>query len=101
MDVQVLIERVEGNGYLARSAFGLTAQGATAEEALQGFRAELQRRLSAGGQLTIASLPSTTPPPNPWLSIIGTWNPSDPVIQEWEQILEANRRAADNDPNVF
>ncbi len=49
MEIPVLIEPVGPNGFRARSGepFGLTAEGATREEALQKLREMVQNRIAA------------------------------------------------------
>ena len=53
MDIPVLIEPVAGNGYRAVGVglAPLTAEGATAEEALHRLRELLASRLAAGARL--------------------------------------------------
>jgi len=106
MDVQVLIERVEGNGYLARSALGLSAQGATPEEAVRNLKDETERRLANGARLTVMSLPPKHPwaiqvsqDPNPWRAVTGIYDPNNPMIQEWLAAIEEYRRSRDTDPD--
>lgn len=108
MEMQVVVERVEGNGYLARTPLGWSAEGPTPEEAVRNLQQEATRKLAGGATLTTIRVPTTNQKfmrvpddPNPWRALIGTWDPNDPVIQEWRRIIEENRRAADDDPNVF
>jgi hypothetical protein len=109
MEMQVVVERVEGNGYLARTPLGWSAEGLTPEEAVKNLQQEAARKLAGGATLTTIRVPTTgekfirVPDPNvdPWEALIGTWDPNDPVIQEWQQIIEENRRSRDNDPDAF
>ena len=104
MDVQVLIERGEGNGYVARSGFGLTAEGATPDDALRNLKNETERRLVNGGGLTVMSFSPSQPwaiqvsqDPNPWRAVTGIYDPNNPMIQEWLAAIEEYRRSRDND----
>lgn len=106
MDVPVLIERVEGNGFIARSAFGLTAEGATPDEAARNLKDAIQRKLDDGGSLTMMNDPSHYPwaiqvsqDPNPWRAVTGIYDPNNPMIQEWLAAVEEYRRSRDNDPD--
>ena len=93
MEIPVLIEPVAGNGFRATaSAFPLTAEGATREEALQRLREGVQARLRSGAQLTLLEV---TPAENPWLAMAGMRDPRDPIVQEWKQIMAERRREED------
>ncbi len=48
MKVPVLIKRVEGNGFVALSSLGLTAEGVTPAEAVQKLKDVTQRTLADG-----------------------------------------------------
>ena len=39
--------------------------------------------------------------PPPYAKFIGTWDPNDPVIEEWKKCIEEYRREVDADPNIF
>jgi hypothetical protein len=38
---------------------------------------------------------------NPWLQMAGMIDLEDPLVKEWIQILEENRRKADEDPDYL
>lgn len=111
MELAVLVEPVGGR-WEARTGppWGLSAGGATADEAVAGVRAELARRVAAGAVVTTVTVPGPNgaaagvfnpPPPgfNPSLAVAGTLDLNDPVVQEWLAIIEQNRREMDADPN--
>jgi predicted RNase H-like HicB family nuclease len=97
MEIPVLIEPVAGNGFRARSAepLGITAEGATSEEALQKVRQEIQNRLAAGTRLVSVEVPSD----HARARFAGIYSDDDPLVQEWLEIMAENRRRADEDPN--
>jgi predicted RNase H-like HicB family nuclease len=98
MEIPVLLERIEGNGYRARGVepFGITTEGATKDEALRKLRELLTARLKSGSEITTITIPEQD---NPWLRVCGTLDPNDPLVQEWEEIMKENRRKADEDPD--
>jgi hypothetical protein len=100
MQIPVLIEPVAGNGYRARAAepFALSAQGATRGDALQKLRELIGDKLRSGAEIVPLELPGAD---NPWLNPIGRLNPEDPLVKEWIQIMEENRRKADEDPDYL
>ena len=100
MQIPVLIEPVAGNGFLARGleAAAASAHGATQQEALENLRKLLQGRVPPGAQLV--SLQLTASGEGPWERVAGIFDPEDPLVQEWKQIMAENRKAADADPDV-
>jgi hypothetical protein len=92
MTIPVWIEPL-GGGHFRATALTLTAEGATPEEAQEKL-AQLVRGRMAGGA-SIGSLEQ--PPANPWLQMAGMWDPNDPLIQEWKQIMTENRRLEDSE----
>ena len=98
MDIPVLIEPVAGNGYRASSGppLGLNAEGPTRDEALANLRRLLDQRLAGGAQVTVLSVPEAS---NPWIEFAGMFNPDDPLVKEWIEIMAENRRKADEDPD--
>ena len=100
MRIPVLLEPVMGNGYRARGAepFPLTAEGATPDQALARLKEMIQANLAPGAQ--VVSL-EVALPEGPAPSNTGYFDPSDPLVQEWREIMAENRRKADEDPNVL
>ena len=94
MEIDVLIEPVAGNGYRASGAspFAFTAEGATKEEALRKLQDLIKGKLSAGSEVTRLKIPAGD---NPWLAMAGMWDPEDPLIKEWKQVMAENRRQED------
>jgi predicted RNase H-like HicB family nuclease len=99
MQIPVLVERVDSNGYRARGPepFGLTAEGSTEEEALQKLRELVQSRLAAGARLVQLDVPEE----HPWARFVGRWKEGDPVIEEWKKAVEEYRRQIDEDPDAL
>src|SRR5690242_7695159 len=97
MQIPVLIERVEGNGYRARGGepFALTAEGATREEALQRLREVIKSRL-ADAECVSVEVPTTD---NPWLRLEGVYK-DDPLFDEWQAAIAEYRRQVDLDPDA-
>jgi hypothetical protein len=100
MQIPVLIERVAGNGYRARGGepFALSAEGASRDEALRKLRDLIGEKLRTGAEIVALDLPVND---NPWLRMAGTLNLEDPLVKEWIQIMEENRRRDDEDPDTL
>jgi hypothetical protein len=98
MEILVQVVQIAGNGYQARGGepFALTAEGATQEEAVAKLGDLIHERLGSGANRLTLRVNVTE---NPWLAIAGTLDKDDPLVQEWKQIMEENRRAADQDPD--
>jgi predicted RNase H-like HicB family nuclease len=97
MQIPVLIEPVANNGFSARTGepLSLSAEGSTAEEALRNLRASLDRHLSNGKQLRLVDITPT----NPWLALVGTHDPNDPLVQEWKREMAMYRQEIEDDPD--
>ncbi|SRR6266404_914683 len=100
MQIPVLLEAVPGSGYRASGGepFAISVQGATREEALQKLRESINEKLSTGAEIVSLELPVNH---NPWLRMAGTLDPEDPLVKEWIQIMEENRRKTDEDPDYL
>ncbi|HZV06584.1 MAG TPA: hypothetical protein VE999_16000 [Gemmataceae bacterium] len=100
MKVPVLIELIPGEGFRATAGlpFNLTADGKTRDEVLQKIRSLIDAKLSAGAEIVELEFPM---PENPWLRGIGTLDLEDPLVKEWIQIMEENRRKADEVPDYL
>jgi len=118
MQIPVLVEPVAGRGFVARAGapFGWSAEGATAEEAVARLREQAAAFATGGGRVAAVEVPevgdplaalravgAVVPPPgdHPLLKWAGTWDPNDPLVQEWMKAIEEYRRQIDNDPNVY
>ncbi len=99
MLIPVLLEPVSGNGYRARGAepFALTAEGTTPDQALARLKEMIQASLATGAQVVVLEV---SMPEVPATRIKGVFDPNDPLVQEWKEIMAENRRKADKDPDV-
>src|SRR5438128_1445506 len=99
MQIPVLIEPVSGNGYRARGVepFALTAEGATPDQALSSLRELLKSRLVGGAQIVPLEIPPTE---HPLAQFAGMFK-DDPLFEEVLQIMEEQRRQADEDPDYL
>ena len=100
MQVPILIEWLPDNSFRATAGFpfSLTAEGKTRDEVLQKIRELIDGHLTVGREILQLEVAI---PENPWLRDVGTLDPEDPLVQEWIQIMEENRRKADNDPDFL
>jgi len=96
MKIPVLVEPLSGNGFRVSGSepFALTAEGPTCEEALRKLQQLIEGKLKAGAEIVHLEVPDGE---NPWLRIAGTLDPNDPMVQEWIQVMDENRRLADAD----
>ncbi len=101
MDVSVIIEPVTGNGYREIGAgglsVGLTAEGATAAQAIDRLAELIQSRLNAGAKLAELRVGSGAAP---WKEDAGYLRDS-PVYQAWREAIEEYRRQLDEDPEAL
>ena len=97
MQIPVLIEKVNENGYRARGGepLALSADGASQEEALANLKEKLQARLNNGATLLPLELPSAT---HPLTEFAGMFK-GDPLLKEWKKSMKAYRRKVDKDAN--
>ena len=76
--------------------FGLTAEGATREEALAKLKEQVQARLGGGAELVALEV---GPAQHPWMPFAGMFK-DDPDFKEVLEIMTENRRTMDDDPDV-
>ena len=95
MQVPVLVELLP-DGFRATVGFpfSLTAEGKTRDEVLQKIRSMIEANLIIGREILQLEIAI---PDNPWLRGIGTLDLEDPLVKEWIQIMEENRRKIDDD----
>ena len=95
----MLIEKVDQNGYRVRGGepFAVTVEGATREEAIEKYRDQINRQLSAGAEVVQVEIGRQE---RPWEKYRGMWAEDDPVIDEWLKCIEEYRREVDADPNI-
>lgn len=99
MQITVLIEEMNGQGFRASSAlpFGVSAEGATREEALAKLKDEVDARIKNGAQLVTIE---TAGEPNPWLDAAGMYR-DDPLFDEWQQAIAEYRDQVDRDDDCL
>lgn len=98
MDVSVIIERVNENGYRATAMVPtpVVAEGSSREEAVNRVRTLIEEKF-ARAELVHLTIPVPAEP-NPWLAIAGTWR-DHPDIDEVVENIEAYRREVNENPN--
>ena len=88
MEVSVILEQVESNGYRASCGepFAATAEGGTREEALDRLRGMLADKFAAGAEVVRLHVPVRQAKGPIW--------PDDEITRDWlEGIAEARKRA--------
>jgi predicted RNase H-like HicB family nuclease len=95
MQIPVLIEPVQNNGYRATTGLPLvvSAQGATREEALLHLQQALQTRLSNGTELTAVEVATEHP-----LARFAGMFKDNPLFDEWQQAIAEYRQQVEDDP---
>ena len=96
MQIPILIERVNGNGYRSRGGepFNLSAEGATREEVLAALRQQLHERLSTGAEVVSLEVAAE---PHPLARFAGMFK-DDPLFGSWQKSIAKYRRDRDADP---
>jgi hypothetical protein len=101
VEVPVIIEPVTGNGYRATGAgglsVGLTAEGATAAEAIDRLVDQVRMRVDAGAKLAELSVAAGAAP---WKQDAGYLH-DDPLYEPWREAMEEYRRQLDEDPGAL
>src|SRR5688572_15806007 len=97
MDVSVILEQVNKNGYRATALvpMPLVAEAATRDQAVERISALIREKL-AGAELIQVEVGDTTKP-NPWLAIAGTWR-DHPDVDDVAENIAAYRREVDAEP---
>ena len=97
MEVPILVEPAHGNGYRATGAgglsVGLTAEGATAEEAIDRLADQVRMRVKAGAQLAELNFDDSAAP---WKQDAGYLR-DDSLYEPWRAAMEEYRRQLDED----
>jgi hypothetical protein len=97
----VIVEPVAGNGYRATGAggisVGLTAEGATASEAIDRLAEMIQTRLQTGAKLAELNVAAGAAP---WKQDAGCLG-NTPLYQPWREAMEEYRRQLDEDPEAL
>jgi len=101
MELAVLLEPVAGNGYRAIGTEGLTvglsAEGATREEALEQLGKLVEARVAKGAEIRPLQVPAG---PHPWSRFAGSLR-DEPLFDAWKQAMEDYRRRLDEDPDAL
>src|ERR1700682_680263 len=99
MQIPVLVERVKGNGYRARGKdpFGVSAKGATREEALAKLRAKIQARLQNGTEIVGREVGERA---HPLAEFAGMFK-DDPDFEDVLKIIADNRKRMNEDPDAL
>jgi hypothetical protein len=99
MQIPVLVEPIDGNGYRARGGepLPLTAEGPTREAALAKLKKKLQARLRNGAEIVPLEVASE---PHPWMEFAGMLDPNDPLVKDWEKAMADYRRKIDAHPEL-
>ena len=94
MEIPVLIETVNNNGYRARSGepLPLCAEGASPSEALKNLRQMMDSRLQNGTQMTTLKIGTE----NPWEKMDGVFE-EEPLFDEWQKAIENYRQQVEED----
>lgn len=98
MDISVILERVNENGYRATALMPLpvVTEASTREQALEQISTLLCEKLS-GAELVHVDVPGTTSA-NPWMAIAGTWR-DNAELDEVGRNIDAYRRQVNADPS--
>ncbi len=99
MEIPVLIEPVANNGYRAScpSVGGLSAEGATPDEAMSKLREQVASRLRNGTQVATLRIPAAHVE-NPWVEFAGMFK-DDPLFDDWQRSIAEYRREVEADPD--
>lgn len=93
MQLPVLVEPAAGEGYRACTGqpFGLSAEGATREEAIHRLRPEIEGRLQTGAEIVPLEIPM---PAHPLAAFAGMFR-NNPLFTEWQEAIAEIRRQAE------
>jgi hypothetical protein len=101
VEVPVIIEQVTGSGYRVTGAgglsIGLTAEGATAAEAIDRLAEQVRIRVNAGAKLAELSVAAGVAP---WKQDAGYLH-DEPLYELWHEAMEDYRRKLDEDPEAL
>jgi hypothetical protein len=101
VELPVIVEPLVGNGFRAIGAgglsLGLTAEGATAAEAIDRLAEQVRTRLDAGAKLAALSVPAEAAA---WKADAGYLR-DDPLFEAWREAMEERRNQLDEDPEAL
>jgi len=97
MQIPILIEPMNGNGYRSRGGeqFALSAEGATREEVLAKLREQFDARLRNDTEIVSLDVPAE---PHPLAQFAGMFS-DDPLFESWQKSIAKYRRETDANPN--
>ena len=101
MQIPFLVEPVANHGYRATCGppLGVSAEGATRDEAIDKLEVLLRDRLTNGVEVVAAEVPARAVD-NPWVKRAGMFK-DDPMFAEVLEIMKENRRKDDEDPGYL
>ncbi len=92
MQIPIVVEKVKGAGWRARSGEPLadSAEGATPDEAMRKLREVLTERIHAGAKLMRLDIPAAD---DPWVMVAGMLEDEpDDSFEEFQRAIAENRR---------
>jgi hypothetical protein len=98
MEITVLLEPKEGQGYRASSGSPLVteAEGISREEALCNLRMQIEHKVRSGAEILTLEVGE---PAHSWTRFAGTLK-NDPLAEAWVQAMAEYRTSVDNDPHA-
>jgi len=98
MEIPVLLERLPGGGFQARSGdpLNLTTQGDSPAVALRKLRELIDIRINSGTVLMSLEVPSSPPSPHPGAGIYR----DEPLFDAWRAAIDEYRQEIENDPDI-
>jgi hypothetical protein len=95
MEITILLEPVDGDGYRATGVrpLDVVVEAPTREEALAKFREQLQARLKNGAELVALEVGTQA---HPLARYVGMFK-DDPLVQDWKKSMAQYRRRVDKD----
>lgn len=101
VEVHVIIEPVNGNGYRVTGAgglsVGLTSEGATVAEAVERLAEQVRTRVRAGARLTELNVAAGAAP---WTQDAGYLR-EERIFEEWREAIEEYRHKLDEDSEAL
>jgi hypothetical protein len=93
VQIPIVVERIENNGYRARSGepFALTAEGQTADLAAKNLEDLIAIRVKDAVKVMTLEVPGNS---HPWMPMAGMYE-NDPLFDEWQAIIAERRRLED------
>lgn len=98
MQIPILVEQTSGERFIATGGapFAVSAEAATADEALAKVKQMIDERVAHGAKIVSVELGSSA---NPWLAGAGMFS-GDPLFDDWQQAITENRKTANEVPGL-